>query len=119
MDSNIHNYMEVLVEKRFVELDFYQNYTINQITDMTCISLNQLPTLYIRYSLDMLAATSSKKLAQYKEMVAAAVENAEKMVVNDRRVRNEDFEDIVVYTPKDRFELEDEEIPFSGKINLE
>lgn len=119
MESNIHNYMEVLVEKRFFELDFHQVYSQDQITDMTCISLNQLPTLYIRYSLDMLAATSQKKLMQYNEMVAAAVENAEKMVANDRRVRNDDFEDIVVYAPKDRFELEDEEIPFSGKINLE
>lgn len=119
MESNIHNYMEVLVEKRFLELDFHQVYSQDQITDMRCISLNQLPTLYIRYSLDMLAATSQKKLMQYNEMVAAAVENAEKMVANDRRVRNDDFEDIVVYTPKDRFELEDEEIPFSGKINLE
>lgn len=119
MESNIQNYMEVLVEKRFFELNYHELYSQDQITDMTCISLNQLPTLYIRYSLDMLAATPQKKLMQYNEMVAAAVENAEKMVANDRRVRNDDFEDIVVYTPKDRFELEDEEIPFSGKINLD
>ena len=119
MESNIHNYMEVLVGKRFIELDFYHSYTLDQITDMKCIALNQLPTLYIRYSLDMLAATSQKKLVQYGEMVAAAVENAEKMVLNDRRERKDDFEDIVVYTPKDRFELEDEEVPFSGEINLD
>lgn len=119
MESNIQNYMEVLVEKHFFELNYHELYSQDQITDMTCISLNQLPTLYIRYSLDMLAATPQKKLMQYNEMVAAAVENAEKMVANDRRVRNDDFEDIVVYTPKDRFELEDEEIPFSGKINLD
>lgn len=119
MESNIHNYMEVLVEKRFVELDFHQLYTLDQITDMKCISLNQLPTLYIRYSLDMLAATSQKKLIQYHDMVAAAVENAEKMIANDRRQRTDDFEDIVVYSPKDRFELEDEEKPYKGEFKLD
>ncbi|PQJ84753.1 late competence development ComFB family protein [Aliivibrio sifiae] len=119
MESNIHNYMEVLVGKRFIERDFHQNYTNDQITDIKCISLNQLPTLYIRYSLDMLAATSQKKLMQYDEMVAAAVENAEKMVVNDRRQRNDNFEDIIVYAAKDRFVLEDEELPFAGEIKLD
>ncbi|CED57043.1 putative uncharacterized protein [Aliivibrio wodanis] len=78
MESNIHNYMEVLVGKRFIELDFHQIYTLDQITDMKCIALNQLPTLYIRYSLDMLAGTPQKKIIQYNNMVAAAVENAEK-----------------------------------------
>ncbi|GEK13432.1 late competence development ComFB family protein [Aliivibrio fischeri] len=119
MESNIHNYMEVLVNKRFFALEFHQIYTLDQITDMKCIALNQLPTLYIRYSLDMLAATSQKKLMQYNEMVAAVVENAEKMIANDRRERKDDFEDIVVYRPKDRFQLEDEEESFSGKLNLD
>ncbi|MDD9176479.1 hypothetical protein ERW49_03920 [Aliivibrio finisterrensis] len=119
MESNIHNYMEILVGKRFIELDFHQLYTLDQITDMKCIALNQLPTLYIRYSLDMLAATPQKKLVRYNEMVAAAVENAEKMVANDRRERNTDFENIVLYVHKDRFELEDEEEPFSGELKLD
>lgn len=119
MESNIHNYMEVLVGKRFIELDFHQIYTLDQITDMKCIALNQLPTLYIRYSLDMLAGTPQKKIIQYNNMVAAAVENAEKMVLNDRRQRYDDFEDIVVYVPKDRFELEDEEVPFSGDLKMD
>ncbi|WP_238933812.1 late competence development ComFB family protein [Aliivibrio sp. S10_S31] len=100
-------------------MEFHQIYTLDQITDMKCIALNQLPTLYIRYSLDMLAATSQKKLMQYNEMVAAAVENAEKMIANDRRERKDDFEDIVVYRSKDRFQLEDEEESFSGKLNLD
>lgn len=52
-------------------------------------------------------------------MVAAAVENAEKMIANDRRERKDDFEDIVVYRSKDRFQLEDEEESFSGKLNLD
>ena len=119
MGSNIHNYMEVLVGKRFIELNFHQFYTLDQISDIKCIALNQLPTLSIRHSLDMLAATPQKKLVQYDDMVAAAVENAEKMVANDRRERKDDFENIVVYAPKDRFELEDEEIPFSGEIKLD
>ena len=52
-------------------------------------------------------------------MVSVAVENAEKMVLNDRRQREEDAESIVVYMSKDRFELEDEELPFSGVIKLD
>lgn len=119
MESNIHNYMEVLVGKRFIELDFYHSYTLDQITDMKCIALNQLPTLYIRYSLDMLAATPEKKLGQYYRMVIAAVENAEKMVAEDRRERQDEIDNIAVYTAKDRFDLEDEEIPFSGSLKIE
>ena len=119
MESSINNYMEALVDKRFIELDFYQNYTHDQITDMKCISLNQLPTLYIRHRLDMLSATSQKRLMEYNKMVSVAVENAEKMVLNDRRQREKDAESIVVYMSKDRFELEDEELPFSGVIKLD
>lgn len=119
MESNIQNYMEILVNQRFLALDFHQNYTRDQITDMKCITLNQLPALYIRHSVDMLVATSEQQSAHYHRMVAAAVENAEKMIANDRRAREDDMDDKAIYHSLDRFELEDKESPFVGKLHIE
>ncbi|MGO4894497.1 late competence development ComFB family protein [Flavobacterium sp. W21_SRS_FM6] len=53
LDDDIHNYYEHLVLEQIVRLELAQSKSEDYLADLCCLALNQLPTRYIRYEVDM------------------------------------------------------------------
>jgi len=52
LDNNIHNYYEHLVLD-YINTRLKKKYTDNFLADLICLTLNRLPTRYIRHEVDM------------------------------------------------------------------
>ncbi|MGN1392561.1 MAG: late competence development ComFB family protein [Succinivibrionaceae bacterium] len=74
--GEIHNYYETLVSKHIDALELTLTKDQDYLTDLFCLSLNQLPAYYIRYGVDMLYFTSDKELQNMEDQVSEAVNNA-------------------------------------------
>lgn len=53
IDNDIHNYYEHLVSDKIDELGIPKQKGADYLADLFCLSLNQLPTRYIRHEVDM------------------------------------------------------------------
>jgi hypothetical protein len=53
LDDDIHNYYEHLVLKQIEGLELNKTKNEDYLADLCCLALNQLPTRYIRYEVDM------------------------------------------------------------------
>ncbi len=89
--SDVHNYMETIVGRLFVELGLNDKYDDDQLQDIACITLSQVRPIYIRFDVDFIAAVSSKQLKHYHHQATIAVYNAEKMIVDDRRQNRDEL----------------------------
>ena len=84
--ENIHNYYEKLVLQRindmiqaqFIETD--QNF----LEDVACVALNQLPSRYVRYDIDMVYYLTAKEREQIEYEVHKAVTAAVEYVKQHR-----------------------------------
>lgn len=76
--DDIHNYYEVLVQERIIETEEYQSGKMDQdfLEDVACIALNQLPTKYVRYSVDLIFYMSQQERNDMHVAVDNAIRNA-------------------------------------------
>ena len=74
----IHNYYEELVHERIIETDEYQSGEMDQdhLEDIACIALNQLPTKYVRHSVDLIFYMSQQERNDMYVAVNNAIRNA-------------------------------------------
>lgn len=72
LDTDIHNFYEHLVLKEIEKQGLGQTLTSHQLADLCCLTLNQLPSHYIRHNVDMIYFTSD---AQRTEMEQKVVES--------------------------------------------
>lgn len=83
-DSQISNYYEKLVveelNKRGEKLDFVED----ELIDIACVALNQLPSRYYRFSVDMAFYLSAKETQRMEEEVSTAVDHAIRFVKEHR-----------------------------------
>ena len=79
--DTIHNYYETLVEEQITETDEYQNGEMDQdlLEDIACLSLNQLPTKYVRYSVDLIFYMSQTERNEMHTAVDKALRSAIKI----------------------------------------
>jgi len=81
MDS-VHNYYERLVFNEIKEKYGEKVEDDNILSDMACIALNQLPTRYIRFDIDMSFYMTSNEHAAIENAVKVAVNSAYNQVTN-------------------------------------
>ena len=85
--SNVHNYYERLVFEVMADKDL--DISEDTYADIACVALNQLPTIYIRHELDMVAAHSPRELMAFRLEVHDAVSEAIDFILhNDRRSKS-------------------------------
>ncbi|YCO02147.1 late competence development ComFB family protein [Vibrio sp. VNB-15] len=102
ISSDVHNYMETLVGQVLALGQYVEQFDNEQLADIACLALIQLKPVYIRHDIDFLSALPEGKLAQFKQSVDIAVENAAAMVQEDRRKnRNNDVPVIFSHTSYD------------------
>ena len=112
ISSDVHNYMETLVGQVLASEQYGDQFDNEQLADIACLALIQLKPVYIRHDIDFLSALPERKLAQFKQSVDVAVENAATMIQEDRRKnRNNDVPVILSHTSYD----EDKELDWFEK----
>lgn len=74
--DSIHNYFERLVFNEIKENYVGKELNEEQLTDMACLALNQIPPRYIRYDIDMSFFMTPKQRQEVEQKVALAVETA-------------------------------------------
>jgi competence protein ComFB len=86
MFSGIENYYEKWVFRRILEIvtDGSEDY----VEDVACVALNNLPTKYIRFPVDMASHMSLQEVADLDKQVSDAVVNAIALV-NERRAERQ------------------------------
>lgn len=88
--DTVHNYYERLV---FTEIqESYLSSTLNEeaLGDLACLSLNSLPTRYIRYDIDMSFYMSGTEYLNNHEKVKRAVADAYQKIVEQQRKDEEE-----------------------------
>ncbi|MDR9826583.1 late competence development ComFB family protein [Vibrio sp. FNV 38] len=121
INFEVHNYMETLVSKVFVEMHLDQQFNDDQLADITCIALGQLKPLYIRHDVDFLSSLPEDRLLSMTEKTFVAINNAIEFIINDRRLER-DISDLPVhyvsrYADEDK-ELEWFEQPFGHQTKI-
>ncbi|MHA2707861.1 late competence development ComFB family protein [Vibrio owensii] len=112
ISSDVHNYMETLVGQVLASEQYVEQFDNEQLADIACLALIQLKPVYIRHDIDFLSALPERKLAQFKQSVDVAVENAAVMIQEDRRKnRTNDVPVILSHTSYD----EDKELDWFEK----
>src|SRR5574344_1531523 len=74
--GEVYNYYETLVMKYIDALELTRTKDEDYLTDLYCLVLNQLPSFYIRYGVDMLYFTSDEKKQEMDDKVIYAVTSA-------------------------------------------
>ena len=88
--SIVHNYYERLVFEIMAEKEL--DISEDTYADIACIALNQLPTVYIRHELDMMAAHSPRDLMAFRLEVHDAVSDAIEFILHkDRRRKGRQY----------------------------
>ncbi|MCR9771974.1 late competence development ComFB family protein [Vibrio harveyi] len=112
ISSDVHNYMETLVGQVLASEQYIDEFDNEQLADIACLALIQLKPVYIRHDIDFLSALPERKLAQFKQSVDIAVQNAAAMILEDRRKnRSNDVPVILSHTSYD----EDKELDWFEK----
>ncbi len=79
-NSQISNYYEQLVVDEIAKRESLSSIEEDELIDIACVALNQLPTRYYRYSVDMAFYLSSPEQQSMDETVAKAIDYAIKFV---------------------------------------
>lgn len=69
LDTDIHNFYEHLVLKEIEKQGLGQTLTSHQLADLCCLTLNQLPSHYIRHNVDMIYFTSDAQRIEMEQKV--------------------------------------------------
>lgn len=75
-DSQISNYYEKLVVEELNKRAEALSVGEDELIDIACVALNQLPSRYYRFSVDMAFYLSAKETQQMEDEVSGAVEHA-------------------------------------------
>jgi len=74
--DQIHNYYEMKVVEAVEELARPRGYTEDQLVDIACLALNNLPSRYFRHEVDMVFYMSGHELDDIYQKARLAVSNA-------------------------------------------
>lgn len=85
INSQITNFYEQLVVDELQSRDEAQPKDDNELADIACVALNNLPARYYRFSVDMAFYLSSQEHRQMEQAVAEAVSHALEFVREHRR----------------------------------
>jgi competence protein ComFB len=78
--DSIHNYYEHLVLDKLVRLHKSGDIEADDISDVTCVALNNLPPRYVRYDVDMAFYLSPDEYQEIENKIDVAVSKAIKFV---------------------------------------
>ena len=89
LHDDIHNYYEKIVLEEIAKQKLDQKYDDDVMADFCCTVLNQLPTRYIRYAVDMAFYLPQSEREYMEERVKTAikvaiVEVSKKKKLNDQ-----------------------------------
>ncbi|MEG0010310.1 late competence development ComFB family protein [Aeromonas lusitana] len=73
LDTDIHNFYEHLVLKEIEKQGLGQTLSSHQLADLCCLTLNQLPSHYIRHNVDMIYFTTETERTEMEQKVMAAL----------------------------------------------
>ncbi|HEH9432916.1 TPA: late competence development ComFB family protein [Aeromonas sobria] len=73
LDTDIHNFYEHLVLKEIEKQNLQQTLTGDQMADLCCLTLNQLPSHYIRHNVDMIYFLTDAKRTEMERLVLDAL----------------------------------------------
>lgn len=76
LDTDIHNFYEHLVLKEIEKQGLNQTLTPYQLADLCCLTLNQLPSHYIRHNVDMIYFTPDAERTEMEQKVIASLRQA-------------------------------------------
>ncbi|KRW51078.1 hypothetical protein AO724_07965 [Aeromonas allosaccharophila] len=76
LDTDIHNFYEHLVLKEIEKQDLQQKLTGDQMADLCCLTLNQLPSHYIRHDVDMIYFLTDAKRTEMEKLVVTSLKQA-------------------------------------------
>ena len=80
LDTDIHNFYEHLVLKEIEKQDLQQKLTGDQMADLCCLTLNQLPSHYIRHDVDMIYFLTDAKRTEMENNVIASLKQAQEKI---------------------------------------
>ncbi|WAG10628.1 late competence development ComFB family protein [Aeromonas dhakensis] len=82
LDTDIHNFYEHLVLKEIEKQGLSQTLNTNQMADLCCLTLNQLPSHYIRHDVDMIYFLTDAKRNEMEKNVITSLKQALEKVQN-------------------------------------
>ncbi|QIZ77202.1 late competence development ComFB family protein [Ferrimonas lipolytica] len=85
MDWDIRNYYEYLVKEAINERRLYKAMTEDELMDLLCLTLNQLPAKYIRYHIDMVNSLTVEQRNKLDIEVTHALDSAFKYLASNPR----------------------------------
>jgi len=74
--QNVQNYYEKLVLETLAERGFMSGYEQGYVEDIACVALNNLPTQYIRFEVDMGFFLSGEDHVMMRKQVNDALDEA-------------------------------------------
>lgn len=89
VSEDIENFMESAVDDEISQLGLRDKYDDDQLKDLYCLTLNQLPAKYVRYSLDVRMNLTSQEGKELSQQVREAIAMAEATLLHDRRKQRE------------------------------
>ena len=79
------NYYEILVMDYLNGLEISLSHDSDFLTDVYCLALNQLPSFYVRYGVDMFHFITDEKRQEMEENVIKAISHAINVVSQNKR----------------------------------
>ncbi|MCG3726011.1 competence protein ComFB [Vibrio cincinnatiensis] len=95
LNMEVHNYMETLVGQVLAQDHYVSQYNNDQLADLACLALNQIRPIYIRFDIDFLSSLPEERLVVLKQRAMTAVEAAESMIIDDRRIERDTIAPVV------------------------
>jgi len=83
MFHNVQNYYEKLVLEELTERGFLTGYEEGYVEDIACVALNNLPTQYFRFEVDMGFYMESEDYLMMRKQVVKAIDDAI-IFINDK-----------------------------------
>ncbi|XEI33507.1 late competence development ComFB family protein [Aeromonas veronii] len=80
LDTDIHNFYEHLVLKEIEKQGLQQKLNSDQMADLCCLTLNQLPAHYIRHNVDMIYFLTDAKRTEMEKNVIESLKLAQEKV---------------------------------------
>ena len=80
LDTDIHNFYEQLVLKEIERQRLSQALSPHQLADLCCLTLNQLPSHYIRHNVDMIYFMTEAQRTEMEQKVIASLRLAHEKI---------------------------------------
>ncbi|CAH0535152.1 hypothetical protein VST7929_02813 [Vibrio stylophorae] len=85
ISAEVHNYVERILGQKIYEFGLHDKYSADQLADLCCLVLNQIPPRYIRHNVDLLYAMSESEQIELSRRVTETLFELEARVQSDRR----------------------------------